>query len=111
MPEDIHKRVLLVEDDPFIAMDLEESLTSAGYDVVGPAGTVIEALALIRTEHLNGAVLDVNLNGEYSAPVAQALSNLQVPFIATTGYALASLPTEFMHGDALQKPYMSDVLI
>ena len=111
MPEELPKRVLLVEDDPFIAMDLQESLISAGYDVVGPVGTVIEALALIKTEHLNGAVLDVNLDGEYSAPVAQALTDLKVPFIATTGYALTTLPMEFVHGDAIQKPYMSEILI
>jgi DNA-binding response OmpR family regulator len=111
MADSLQKRVLVVEDDPFIAMDLQDSLVEAGYEVLGPVSTVIDALSLVKTEHINGAVLDVNLGSEYSSPVAGVLFEHNIPFVSTTGYDLRNLPAEFQHGDAMQKPYMTKDLI
>jgi CheY-like chemotaxis protein len=80
-------RVLVVEDEYLLADDLCHSLTAAGAIVIGPAYSVQGALALLgATPVLDGAVLDINLNGEMVFPVADALAQRGVPFVFATGY-------------------------
>lgn len=98
-------RILVVEDDYFIAQDVQRSLERAGAAVIGPAPSVSEALDLIQTEpKLDAAVLDVNLGEERSFPVAQVLEAQGIPFLFATGYDSADIPAEWQHATIAMKP-------
>jgi DNA-binding response OmpR family regulator len=108
------KRVLAVEDEALICMLMEDGLTGAGAEVIGPAYSVEEALGLIdRTAAdggLSAAVLDINLDGEMVSPVADHLAALGVPFIFATGY-----PEDHNRGlhaaaPTLRKPFDDNML-
>src|SRR5688500_8003036 len=87
------RRLLVVEDDYAIASDLEEALEAHGAHVIGPAGTVADALELIAAQaEIDGAVLDIDLHGERAYPVADALRGRGVPFIFATGTTPRSSP-------------------
>ncbi len=79
-------RVLLVEDEPIIAMTAEDMLRAIGCDVVACAQTLAEALAAANRGGFDVAMLDINLNGEASLPVADDLKAAGTPFIFSTGY-------------------------
>ena len=81
------RRILLVEDEPMIAFALEDMVLELGFDVVGPAHRLSEALALAAAAEVDAAVLDVNLNEEPSFPVADLLRERGIPFLFATGYA------------------------
>ena len=102
------KRVLVVEDDYFIAKGLARSLKTSGADVVGPAPTVADALSLIRAEPLDGAVLDINLRGDLVYPVADALTERGVPFIFATGYGSDAIPERYAAIARCEKPVEPD---
>jgi DNA-binding response OmpR family regulator len=80
------RRVLIVEDEMLVAMELESVLKQQGCAVLGPAHTVARALALLDHERPEAALLDLNLNGESAIPVAVALSAHGVPFVLVTGF-------------------------
>lgn len=80
-------RVLLVEDEPLIALELEQFLAACGAEIVGPAPTVRAALAALQAGRPDVAVLDLNLRGEKSTPVARALKATGVPLVLATGYS------------------------
>ncbi len=82
-------RILLVEDESLIAMMMKEILIDLGYQVIGPYARNDDALAAIQQEHIAGAMLDLNVNGEAVYPVADALASRHIPFILVTGYDLA----------------------
>ena len=97
--------ILIVEDEYLLAEELRAELEDEGAQVIGPAGTVQEALALVRdTRHLDGAVLDLNLGGEPSCPVAQALTERGAPLVFATGYDLSVLPPRFAPVPRCEKP-------
>ena len=99
------RRVLLVEDEYFIADDLVRLFEANGAEVIGPVATVDGALDLIAaTDRLGGAVLDVNLQGEMAYPVADALVARGVPFVFATGYDEASIPASYAHITRCEKP-------
>jgi DNA-binding response OmpR family regulator len=77
--------VLIVEDAVLLAMELENGLSDAGAQIIGPAYELEEALALLD-QPIDAAVLDANLNGHSVTPVAQALAARGVPFVFATGY-------------------------
>lgn len=97
------KRVLLVEDEPIVAMDVEDMLLELGFEVKGPYLRLSAALEAAATENIDLAVLDINLNGEESYPAAQALRDRSVPFIFATGYGQRETP--FSGTPILAKPY------
>jgi CheY-like chemotaxis protein len=99
------RRILVVEDEIFVVWMLEEILSGLGYKIVGPAARVNEALALIEAESIDAALLDLNLNGEKSYPVADALIARGVPFFFSTGYNKDSLLNDYRGFPILQKPY------
>lgn len=99
------KRILLVEDEPLIAMELEATLASSGFEVVGPASSVEGAVRLIGQERIDAALLDANLCGEPVAEVAVALSSKGIPFAFGTGYGPEGLPEEFRDAEILAKPF------
>jgi CheY-like chemotaxis protein len=99
------KRILIVEDERVLAMMIEDMVRELGYEPVGPATTVVSALAM-STEDLDGAILDMNLGGSGpSTPVAEKLRALGVPFVFATGYA--TKPAGDVAGEApvLAKPF------
>lgn len=97
-------RILIVEDEPLIAMELHRLVTNAGLEVSGPAGTLDQALHLASDQTLTGAILDINLGGETSYPIADRLRNRSVPFIFVSGYIAESAPERFASCTILQKP-------
>jgi CheY-like chemotaxis protein len=80
------RRILVVEDEPVVALMIEDMLTSMGATVIGPASNLPEALALAHGEAIDAALLDVNLNGEDGRQVAVVLKARGVPFVFATGY-------------------------
>ena len=107
------RRILVVEDEFLIAMELEQTLRHAGYEIVGPAPNVRAALALLREERPDAAVLDVNVTGERVTPVAEVLRAMIVPFILASGYGAADLQAEPVLRDAVNvgKPSGSELLL
>jgi len=99
-------RVLVVEDSALIAMDLESILTQAGHTVIGPASTVTEALELADEGLADIALLDVDLHGELVTPMAERLSDLDVPFAFSTGFQKGGSPLPvFTDAPVLSKPF------
>ena len=85
-------RVLVVEDEPLIAFDLEDMLTQMGCVVIGPAPTVYRALELLARKEPDFAILDVNLRRERATPVAEALRARRVPFALATALNRSQVP-------------------
>jgi CheY-like chemotaxis protein len=103
--------VLIVEDDPIIAIDFEDRLLGFGVTGVRTVGSVTQALAAIAERAPDFALLDVELIRETSFAVAERLLALKVPFVFVTGYgAEARIPAEFSGQPRLQKPCSSDAL-
>jgi DNA-binding LytR/AlgR family response regulator len=99
-------RFLVVEDEYLIATDLAASLEMLGIEVVGPAGSVNEALRLLERDghHLDGAVLDINLRNDRVYPVADVLRSRGVPFVFTTGYDASVVPEAYADVPRCDKP-------
>jgi DNA-binding NarL/FixJ family response regulator len=105
------KCVLIVEDEFLVALDMETILGEAGFDVLGPAGSVSEALRLLAVRQPDAALLDNNLNGESARAVANALTAKHVPFAFVSGNDRASLPPEFSSVVLVRKPYDATRLV
>ena len=104
-------RVLVVEDEYLVAVLIEKILESAGCIVMGPVARVPEALDAVNDDDYDAAVLDVNLAGERINPVADALSERDVPFMFVTGYGANALPSEYAERPHIGKPFrMAELL-
>jgi len=99
------RRILVVEDEMFVAMMIEDLLRNLGCEVVGPAANVSDALKLVATHPLDGAVLDVNLGRERVFPVADTLKRDVVPFVFVTGYGPSALTQAYDHHPMIRKPF------
>jgi CheY-like chemotaxis protein len=99
------RKILVVEDEALVAMLVEDALLDAGAQVIGPAATVGEALRLLDAERPDAAVLDLNLAGETSGPVADLLAARGIPFLVATGYGAEGLPQTHATVPVLPKPY------
>ncbi|NJO35679.1 MAG: response regulator [Rhodospirillales bacterium] len=98
-------RVLIVEDEPLIAMLVQEWIEELSCTVIGPAASVSGALELIAGAALDGAVLDVSLGNEESFPIADELGKRGVPFVFATGYGGDDLEVRFAGAQVLAKPF------
>lgn len=105
------RRILIVEDEPLLALELATVLEEAGSVVIGPAGTLEEALNFIANTNLDGVLLDGNLKGRPVDDVAAALAEREIPFVFVTGYGRDSLPATFREMPLLGKPYNQDQLL
>ena len=106
------RRVLIVEDGTLLAMELQSVLEEKGCDVLGPVNTVQRALALLEHERPDAALLDLDLDGQLSTPVASALSALHVPFIIVSGYGVSGLAQpELRAASHIDKPVDHRVLV
>src|SRR5215471_8863633 len=100
------RRVLLIEDEMMVVMLLQDMLIDLGCTVLGHATCVEQALAMIEnTRQINAALLDVNLNGQRSYPVAVALVERGVPFSFVTGYRGNSMMNWYRRFPVLHKPF------
>ena len=105
-PPPIRPRVLVVEDSALVIMSLQEWFEELGWDMVGPATTVADALPLAREQHIDAALLDVNLDGEMSWDVASVLLERGIPVAFATGYdAKMVMPQGFQDTLVVSKPY------
>ncbi len=105
-------RVLIVEDEALVALELSNALRMAGFSVLGPATTVRSGLTLAAHEGFDVAVLDLNLNGALSTPIADVLIERGIPFLVASGYDLATMLPPHLHDlPTLQKPTDSAVLV
>ena len=104
-------RVLLVEDEPLVAMDVEAILTDQGCEIVGVATSVQSAGVLIDQGGFDVVLLDCNLMGQPVGALAQRLRDLAKPFAFATGYGAAGLPDGFESVSILAKPYRAEELI
>jgi len=96
--------VLLVEDEMLVAMMLEGMLKDIGYQVI-KAARVAKATGLAATEAIDVAILDVNLAGQASYPVADELRRRGIPFVFASGYSAGSLRADYRDAPLLRKPY------
>lgn len=104
-------RVLLVEDQWLIAMDIAGQLEDGGYEIVGPASTLQNALALIEKERIDVGLLDVDLGGELSYPAAAAMNARGIAFAFLSGNTSAELDPAFRNQRLLSKPVGPQALI
>lgn len=108
---DVPADVLIVEDDPIIAIDFEDRLLGFGVRSVRTVGSVAQALEAIAARAPDFALLDVGLIREKSFAIAERLAALKIPFVFATGYgAETGIPPEFAAWPRLQKPCSSDAL-
>lgn len=98
-------RILVVEDEYLIADELARMLREWGGEVVGPVPTRDMALAKLGSEHVDIALLDINLIGQSVYPVAAALEQRGVPFMFVTGYSHSSVRADFANTPYLDKPF------
>ena len=98
------RNILLVEDEYFIADAMQRGLENAGAIAVGPAASVEDALALLDSEAVDGAILDVNLDDQGVFPVAKVLTARGIPFVFATGYSASDLPSQWRHVARFEKP-------
>lgn len=99
------RKILIVEDEYYVATELRDKFADAGAHIIGPASSLAVAMQLIsENPDIHGAVLDVNLSGEMVFPAADILIKLEVPFIFTTGYDRSALPVRFSDIRRCEKP-------
>ena len=98
-------RILIMEDDYYLAADAETALSSAGANVIGPCGNEEDGLALAGRAEIDCALLDVNLGPGPSFKIAHIMRERGIPFLFVTGYDREAIPTEFFDVQRLQKPY------
>jgi CheY-like chemotaxis protein len=99
--------ILLVEDEALIRMMIAEMVEELGHRVVAEAGNVETGCELAQNASFDLALLDINLDGSSSAPVAEIIEKRGLPFLFVSGYGLAGLPQGFRERPVLQKPFPS----
>lgn len=105
------RRVLVVEDEYFVADDIARTLERAGAEVVGPAPTLADALAHLDRGRIAAAVLDLNLRGEMAWPIVDTLAARGVPFVLATGYDQAAVPVAYRGIPLWEKPFNPENLV
>jgi CheY-like chemotaxis protein len=98
-------RILVVEDEMLVAMNIEDMLLDLGHEVAGIASRLGPALSLAGEANIDAAMLDVNLAGENSFPVADLLAARGIPFVFATGYGRQGLEERHRDRPLLQKPF------
>lgn len=104
-------RVLVIEDDYYLATDEQNALQTAGAQVVGPCARASEAAMLVDGGHVDCALVDINLGQGPSFEAATVLRARGIPFLFTTGYDATTIPDEFAGVARLEKPIGDKELI
>ncbi len=105
------KRILVIEDEPLVSMEMESNLANAGCEIVGPAATLDRAKILVETADYDAALVDVNLKGQPVDELATLLTKKNRPFAFVTGYGREALPSGFRGAVVLGKPFSADQLL
>jgi CheY-like chemotaxis protein len=105
------KRILVVEDEFLIALDIAGALEQGGLVVIGPLASVRDALHALEHERVDGALLDANLGGEPVGRVADALLARRIPFAFVSGYGREQLPRQHQGAPLLGKPFTAGDLL
>jgi CheY-like chemotaxis protein len=100
-------QILVVEDESMVAMMIEDMLEDLGHQVVATSGRMPDARKLVSDASADLAILDVNLNGEETYPLADSLVARSIPFIFATGYGSSGIKAEWSGVPVLQKPFQS----
>jgi CheY-like chemotaxis protein len=108
----LDRRVLVAEDEYFIARDIGRALHAIGAEVVGPLSSLDAVqVFLAQGQHLDAAILDINLNGELVFPVLESLTLRDIPVVFATGYEQAAVPAPYQHIPRWQKPFDPEALV
>lgn len=104
-------RVLVVEDEPIVGMDIESILAAVGFQVIGPAASAAEALELIHAESVDCALIDYLLTDGDAHDVVARLTDLAVPFAFVTGLSRDALPEAYCDVPTVGKPFVASDLL
>ena len=104
-------RVLIVEDEYYLADDLSRALAKAGAEVVGPVSTLDEAQAKVDEGAFDFAVIDMNLRGDFAFALAERLGEAGKPFVIATGYNQNSIPESLRDVPRVEKPFSSHQIV
>lgn len=104
------RRALVVEDEVLVGMLIEDMLRDLGYEIAGLSTHLDQAVTLARTATFDVALLDINLNGRHSFPVADAVRARGLPFLFATGYGSHIVLEPYRDAPILQKPFSLDEL-
>lgn len=104
-------KILIVEDEPLIALGLEQDLEDDGFEVAGIAETVEKAIRLVEAGGFDAAILDGNLFEKSSRPVAELLIANSIPYVVVTGYSSGQIGDWIKDAPRLSKPYDKNELI
>jgi two-component SAPR family response regulator len=105
------KKILVVEDEALVALEIMSILNEAGFEIVGPVGTVNAAMTAIETERFDAALLDINLHNIPSFDIAKALQKKEIPFAFVTAYSNIPFPPELRTAPLLRKPTRDQQLV
>ena len=98
-------RILIVEDEYFIAQDLADAFTDIGSEVLGPVPSIDQAMDVIRDQVVHAAVLDMNIQDQMVFPVADILAHRDIPFVFASGYDEKSVPESYQGVPRWEKPF------
>ena len=104
------KRILIVEDEIIVALDLANEISADGVKAIGPVSTVIAALDAIANTELDGVILDLKLRGEMAFPVADVLADRHIPFVFMTALDAGDIPSRHANVRCVQKPVSTEVI-
>jgi CheY-like chemotaxis protein len=99
------RRILIVEDQLFLALSVATVLEDAGYEPVGPVSQLVTAIGIALKESLDAALLDVDLEGQSAQPIAEILTRRGIPFAVVTSYDRARLPAAMSGRPYIRKPF------
>lgn len=105
------RRILVVEDEMLVLMTIEAVLEDLGCSAICAAASVADALQVLTNHQFDAAIVDVNLDGEKSYPVADALTQRGIPFAFSTGYGDHGDRLDLNHWPVLRKPYLNSDLV
>ena len=97
-------RILIVEDEFYLADDLAGALKRRGAEILGPVGTLDQAREAVSAGVFDCAIVDMNLRGDMAFPIADQLLEAGIPFLIATGYNSAALPARFADVPVVEKP-------
>jgi len=110
-PQDLHGlRILVVEDEPYLAIAIAEAMRARGAEVIGPVGTLEEAMRAVASHWIDRAVIDIDLSGEMSFEVTDRLEAAGIPYVLATGFSPEALPERLRGKPRLEKPYRIEAL-
>lgn len=110
-PPLVGQSILVVEDTYWVAADVKRTLNRAGAGVVGPVAYIQQALDALDSAPTDAAVLDVNLDGALSYPVASELERRSIPYLFATGYEPWAMPEKWRAIGRIEKPFSEDALV